>query len=77
MALTQDNLDITLTTPLGKDKLIIKRFSGEEKVSGLLPFTRISSIMSAIPIPTVSVAFLATLTQKLLLIRWTAQQGGD
>jgi type VI secretion system secreted protein VgrG len=38
MALTQDNLDITLTTPLGKDKLIIKRFSGEEKVSGLFRF---------------------------------------
>lgn len=38
MALTQDNLDITLTTPLGKDKLIIKRFSGEEKISGLFRF---------------------------------------
>ncbi len=38
MALTQDDLDINLTTPLGKDKLIIKRFSGEEKVSGLFRF---------------------------------------
>ena len=38
MPITQDNLSVTLTTPLGKDKLIIKRFSGEERVSGLFRF---------------------------------------
>ena len=38
MPLTQQNLQVQLTTPLGKDKLIVQRFSGGELVSGLFEF---------------------------------------
>ena len=38
MAYTQDNLDFTVTTPLGKDKLLFKSLSGKESISGLFDF---------------------------------------
>ncbi|MEK8016199.1 MAG: type VI secretion system tip protein TssI/VgrG [Candidatus Parabeggiatoa sp.] len=38
MAYTQDNLDFTVTTPLGKDKLLFKSLQGDESISGLFDF---------------------------------------
>ena len=32
-ALTQDNVYLSVNTPLGKDKLVLRRFAGEERVS--------------------------------------------
>ena len=39
MAYTQDNLYFSLATPLGKDKLLLRNFHGEERISGLFHFT--------------------------------------
>jgi len=36
---TQDNLLFSISTPLGKDKLLLNGFHGEEQVSGLFQFT--------------------------------------
>jgi type VI secretion system secreted protein VgrG len=36
---SQDTLHLTVTTPLGKDKLLLKAFRGEERISGLFHFT--------------------------------------
>lgn len=35
---SQDTLHLTVTTPLGKDKLLLKAFNGEESISGLFHF---------------------------------------
>src|SRR3954464_11397394 len=36
---SQDTLRLTVTTPLGKDKLLVRAFDGEERISGLFRFT--------------------------------------
>ncbi|MBC8458171.1 MAG: type VI secretion system tip protein VgrG [Deltaproteobacteria bacterium] len=36
---TQDNQYISVSTPLGKDKLLLRGFHGEEQISGLFHFT--------------------------------------
>jgi type VI secretion system secreted protein VgrG len=36
---SQDTLKLSVSTPLGKDKLLLKSFSGEERISGLFNFT--------------------------------------
>ena len=36
---TQDNLFLSVSTPLGPDKLLLSRFHGEERLSGLFHFT--------------------------------------
>ncbi|MGQ9371249.1 type VI secretion system Vgr family protein [Azospirillum sp. ST 5-10] len=38
-ATTQDKASLAVTTPLGKDALILQEFSGSEEVSGLFAFT--------------------------------------
>ena len=38
MAFTQNELQISVSTPLGKDKLLLERMEGEEQVSGLFRF---------------------------------------
>lgn len=35
---SQDTLNLSVSTPLGKDKLLMKAFSGEERISGLFHF---------------------------------------
>src|SRR4051812_36413116 len=35
MAFTQDGQYISISTPLGKDKLLLRGFRGEERISGL------------------------------------------
>lgn len=35
---SQDNVYLSVSTPLGKDKLVLRRFGGEEMVSGLFHF---------------------------------------
>jgi len=35
---TQENLYLTISTPLGKDKLLLRAFHGEERISGLFHF---------------------------------------
>lgn len=39
MSFTQDNTYISVSTPLGKDKLLLRRFHGEERLSGLFHFS--------------------------------------
>lgn len=39
MPYTQDNTYISVSTPLGKDKLLLRRFQGEEHLSGLFHFS--------------------------------------
>jgi type VI secretion system secreted protein VgrG len=39
MTYTQQNLRLTVSTPLGKDKLLLNGFQGEETISGLFHFT--------------------------------------
>ncbi|MBV9774965.1 MAG: type VI secretion system tip protein VgrG [Gemmatimonadetes bacterium] len=39
MPLTQNKLPLTLTTPLGTDKLVLRSLQGEERVSGLFRYT--------------------------------------
>ncbi|HEU4387917.1 MAG TPA: type VI secretion system tip protein TssI/VgrG [Blastocatellia bacterium] len=36
---TQDTLHLTINTPLGKDKLLVRALTGEEEISGLFQFT--------------------------------------
>ncbi|MBD0371107.1 MAG: type VI secretion system tip protein VgrG [Pyrinomonadaceae bacterium] len=36
---SQDTLKLTVTTPLGKDKLLLRAFDGSEQISGLFRFT--------------------------------------
>jgi type VI secretion system secreted protein VgrG len=36
---TQDNLYLTVSTPLGRDKLLLTHFHGEERLSGLFHFS--------------------------------------
>ncbi|MBV8518847.1 MAG: type VI secretion system tip protein VgrG [Acidobacteria bacterium] len=38
MPFTQDGQYISISTPLGKDKLLLRRFSGEEQLSGLFHY---------------------------------------
>ncbi len=38
MAYTQEALYFSISTPLGKDKLLLRRFHGEERISGLFHF---------------------------------------
>src|SRR5882724_1786076 len=38
-AYVQDALKLKLTTPLGDNKLLLRAFSGEERISGLFQFT--------------------------------------
>jgi len=35
----QDNLKLKVTTPLGDNKLLLRAFRGEERISGLFEFT--------------------------------------
>lgn len=37
-AYVQDNLPVTITSPLGKDKLLLKSLRGDERISGLFSF---------------------------------------
>ncbi|HEX7242425.1 MAG TPA: type VI secretion system tip protein TssI/VgrG [Longimicrobiaceae bacterium] len=39
MPLTQNRLPLTVTTPLGKDKLVLRTFHGEERLSDLFRYT--------------------------------------
>ncbi len=36
---TQDNLKLKVSTPLGPDKLLLRSFRGDERISGLFQFT--------------------------------------
>jgi len=39
LAYSHDNLYFSLSTPLGKDKLLLRNFQGQERISGLFHFT--------------------------------------